>query len=261
MIWEDFVFRYMTVETLVRKYKKSEKWIRIQLDAYTLPELNPIPRKMVAIMDATYTGFTWMLVVRDPHAKENVYFCEHDHETTFAYQKARQVLEEQGFELTAIVGDGRVATPWLFPDVPTQMCHFHQIQIIIKYTTLNPQLEAGKELLDLVYTLPTTDEASFTDAFNQWCRTWNDFLKERTVNQETGRKQYTHKKLRAARTSITQHLPYLFTFERYPDLNIPNTTNSLDGSFGKVKKSIGIHSGLKRSRKLKMITSLIMKRV
>jgi len=251
----------MTVDTLVNKYKKSEKWVRMQLDAYTLPLWKPTPRTMVAIMDATYTGDSWMLVVRDPHDKKNVYFREHQHETTFAYQEAKRVLEAQGFVFAAIVGDGRVATPWLFSDVPVQMCHFHQLQIIIKYTTLSPKLVASKELLDLVRTLPNTDEASFTDAFKHWCRTWDCFLKERTVDAETNRKRYTHQKLRAARTSVTQHLPYLFTYQKYPELNIPNTTNSLDGSFGKVKKSIGIHSGLKRSRRLKMIMSLIMKDV
>jgi hypothetical protein len=249
----------MTISTLVDKYKKCEKWVRMQLDAYELPTWKPIPRSMVAIMDATYTGDSWMLVVRDPNAKENVYFREHQHETTFAYQEARRVLEAKGFVLTAIVGDGRVATPWLFSDVPVQMCHFHQLQIIIKYTTLNPQLEAGKELLDLARTLPNTDEASFTDAFRHWCRAWDSFLKEQTINPETGRKRYTHRKLRAARTSLKQHVPYLFTYQKHPELEIPNTTNSLDGSFGKVKKSIGIHSGLKRSRRLKMIASLIMK--
>lgn len=216
---------------------------------------------MVAIMDATYTGDSWMLVVRDPHAKENVYAREHMHETTFAYQDAKRILEERGFVFKAIVGDGRVATPWLFSDVPVQMCHFHQLQIIIRYTTLNPKLEAGQELLELVRTLPNTDEASFTDAFNHWCRTWDSFLKENTTDATTNKKRYTHRNLRAARTSVRQHLPYLFTHTKHPELAIPNTTNSLDGSFAKVKKSIGIHSGLKRARRIKIITSLIMKSV
>lgn len=251
----------MTVPTLAEKYNKSEKWIRTQIDRYELPMWEPKPRAMVAIMDATYTGDSWMLVVRDPQAKENVYVREYEHETTFAYQEAKRALEARGFVFTAIVGDGRVATPWLFSGLPVQMCHFHQIQIIIRYTTLNPKLTAGQELLDLVRTLPNTDEASFTDAFNLWRRTWDTFLKECTVDPVTGRKRYTHRNLRAARTSIRQHLPFLFTYQKYPELNIPNTTNSLDGSFAKVKKSVGTHSGLKRARRIKVITSLIMKRV
>jgi hypothetical protein len=198
-----------------------------------------------------------MLVIRDPNEHENVYLKELWSETSSAYQEARRTLEEQGFVITAFVGDGRVATPWLFSDVPVQMCHFHQEQIIVRYTTRNPHLEAGKELLALVGTLATNDEASFVDAFKLWCRTWEDFLKEKTVDPKTGRFSWTHKRLRAARESIKAHLPYLYTFERYPELKIPNTTNSLDGSFKKVKAAISVHAGLTRHRKLKLITSLL----
>jgi len=119
----------------------------------------------------------------------------------------------------------------------------------VGYTTLNPKLDAGRELFALVRTLPYTNKDSFTDAFVTWCHAWNDFLKERTVDQVTKRTRYTHRSLHAARTSIYQHLPCLFTYTHYPALRIPNTTNSLDGSFRKVKKAVGIHSGLKRAEK------------
>ena len=110
---------------------------------------------------------------------------------------AHRELVAQGFSFSAIVTDGRfVDVDWLFPGIPLQMCHFHQEQIVIRY--LNPKLEAGIELLALVRTLPRTDEASFTDAFNHWCRTWDVFLKEKTVDLETGHSQWTHKRLRQA---------------------------------------------------------------
>jgi len=78
----------------------------MQIDAYRLPPWNPTPRSMVAIMDATHTGDSWMLVVRDPHTQENVYAQEHLHETTFVYQEAKRALEARGFVITAIIGDG-----------------------------------------------------------------------------------------------------------------------------------------------------------
>lgn len=130
-------------------------------------------------------------------------------------------------------------------------------QIVVRYTTRNPQLEAGKELLELIHTLATNDGASFEDAFKLWRSTWEDFLKEKTVDPKTGAWHWTHKRLRQARDSINTHLPYLYTFEKYPELNIPNTTNSLDGSFKKVKAAISVHAGLVRPRKLKLITSLL----
>lgn len=215
---------------------------------------------MVAVADATMLGRSWALVIRDPHAKENVYVKEIDTEASSDYQEAFRYLEEQKFVITAVVGDGRIMVPWLFPNVKMQMCHFHQEQIVIRYLTRNPELPASKELLELTHTLSTNDEASFTDAFKLWCRTWSDFLNEKTT-AESGRVSYTHKRLRSARDSIKRHLPYLFTFERYPELQIPNTTNSLDGSFKKVKLAVGIHSGQKHKRKVKMVLSMLRKKL
>jgi len=198
-----------------------------------------------------------MLVVRVPHEGENVYRQEVEWEDVASYQRARQTLEEKGFTILALVGDGRMALPWAFPGIPFQMCHFHMEQIVVRYTTLFPRLQAGVELLALARALAHTDGDSFSDAFKLWCRTWEDFLKEKSIDPNTGKKTYTHRRLRSARDSLRRHLPYLFTFEKYPELNIPNTTNSLDGSFKKVKMAIGIHSGLTRARKLKLITTLL----
>lgn len=257
-LWNIFAFEHATVPVLAARFHLSEKTVRTRLDAYVLSERVPTPRTMVAVIDATKTGTTWLLVVRDPHTKENVYAKEIGSETTAAYQLAHKACIEGGITFSAIVSDGRfVAVPWLFPGIPIQMCHFHMEQIVIRYTTLNPKLVAGQELLDLVRTLPITDEASFTDAFKLFCRTWDEFLKEKTIDPDTGRWHWTHKRLRQARDSVRAHLPFLFTFERHPDLHIPNTTNSLDGTFKKVKVARSVHSGLTHERQIKLMKTLL----
>jgi hypothetical protein len=216
---------------------------------------------MVAVMDATRVGYLWIIAIRDPHVPETVYAHEFSHESTSAYQAAHADLKGKGFTFSAIVSDGRfVALDWLFPGIPVQMCHFHQEQIVIRYLTLRPKLEAGSELLDLVRTLPRTDEASFTDAFNLWCRTRHDFLQEKTIDPETKRWHWTHKRLRQARDSIHAHLPYLFTYQRHPELNIPNTTNTLDGKFKKAKMALAIHAGLTLARQIKLVLSMLFSR-
>lgn len=53
------------------------------------------------------------------------------------------------------------------------------------------------------------------------------------------------------------NLPWLFTFEHYPHLRLPNTTNSLEGSFTHIKKKIALHSGLRIDRKQKLIQELL----
>jgi hypothetical protein len=212
---------------------------------------------MVAVMDATKVGYEWVFVVRDPREKENVHIETVQSESTYCYQVAVHTLKEQGFTLLAIVGDGKVALSWLFKGVPVQMCHFHQKQIVIRCITLHPELPAGIELLALINTLTTSTEAAFAALFTKWCETWEIFLKEKSFNEKSDRYTYTHRKLRSARDSIKRHLPYLFTFLRYPDLHIPNTTNSLDGAFTKIKNSIAVHAGLSRNQKMKMVKTLL----
>ncbi len=234
-LWGTFAFEHATVPVLAKRFHLSEKTVRTRLDAYILPPHLPAPRNMVAVIDATRAGLSWILAIRDPNNKETVYAQEIHSETTSAYQAAYVDCIARGFVFVAIVSDGRfVGSPWLFPGIPIQMCHFHMEQIVIRYTTLHPNLVAGRELLALIRTLPTNDEESFTDAFRFFCRTWDDFLKERTVDPVTGKWHWTHKRIRQTRDSVRMHLPFLFTFLRYPALHIPNTTNALDGSFKKV---------------------------
>jgi hypothetical protein len=38
---------------------------------------------------------------------------------------------------------------------------------------------------------------------------------------------------------------------------MPNTTNSLDGSFSALKKKLGVHHGLRRDRRYKVISKLL----
>jgi hypothetical protein len=256
-LWSDFCFRYSTVETLTEKYKKSEKWVRNQLENYVVPEKIFTPRKMVAVMDATRVGKEWFFVARDPHKKENVYSEVFQFESTYCYQLAMQDLKERGFDVVAIVGDGKVAVSWLFKGLPVQMCHFHMKQIIIRCITRNPILPAGIELLEIINKLTFSKEAEFVLLYTNWCKKWDEFLKEKSINPNTLKPVPTHRKLISARGSIKRHLPFLFTFEKYPHLNIPNTTNSLDGSFKKLKTSIAVHAGLSRERKLKMVKTLL----
>jgi hypothetical protein len=216
---------------------------------------------MVAVMDATRVGYAWILAVRDPEERETVYAQEIYVESTSDYQRAHTELGHRGFVFSAIVSDGRfVAVEWLFPGIPVQMCHYHQEQIVIRYLTLNPKLEAGIELLELIRTLPRTDEASFSDSFGMWRKKYHSFLQEKTIDPETNRWHWTHKRVRQARDSIHIHLRVLFTFQKFPELNIPNTTNSLDGKFKKAKIALAVHSVLTHARQIKLVLSLLFER-
>jgi len=111
------------------------------------------------------------------------------------------------------------------------MCHFYQEQIITRYLTRNPKLEAGIALKNITTLLCETTEHDFTHALDDWHESWALFLKEETIDPVTLELHYTHKRLRSAYRSLRANLPYLFTYQKHRELAIPNTTNSLEGCF------------------------------
>jgi len=212
-------------------------------------------------MDCVFFGRSaGYLVVRDPHRKTNVYWSEIGSETIDEYRCARDTLEAMGFVIKAVVIDGKPGVKRVFADVPVQMCQFHQKAIITHHLTRRPKLDAGRELREIVRSLCVTDETGFALALDAWHAKWSEFLKERTIDDSTGRWRYTHKRLRAAYHSLRNNLPYLFTCLRYPELGIPNTTNSLDGTFAHLKGLVQIHRGAKPDLKHKMTLSILQNR-
>jgi hypothetical protein len=141
------------------------------------------------------------------------------------------------------------------------MCHFHQKQIITRYLTNNPKLEAGIALKKIIATLCKTNEKDFTNALYNWHQQWSTFLKERTVDALTGKWFYTHKRLRSAYRSLKMNLPYLFTYQKHPDLNpdVIGTTNSLDGCFAYLKDLVRVHRGASKTLKRKIIHEILAK--
>ena len=123
-------------------------------------------------------------------------------------------------------------------------------------TKLNrkPKLGAGKELRKISLNLTNTTEKIFTKKLNSWYKKYNNFLEEKTLNIETGKSSYTHKRLRSAYNSLSKNLPHLFTYQEYPEFNIPNTTNSLDGGvFSHLKTLLKNHRGLGVELREKMV--------
>lgn len=224
------------------------------------PEL--APRVMVAVIDGTFFGRTrGYLVVRDPHRRENVYWSEIKHETLNEYQCARDTLESQDFVIQAVVADGKRGIQGVYNDLPIQMCHFHQKQIITRYLTTRPKLKASIELKKLVHRLCDADEKDFALGLEAWRKKWRKFLNERTITPGSNKRPFTHRRLRSAYRSLKTNLPYLFTYKRYPELNIPNTTNGLEGSFAYLKELVRVHRGIKPDLKLKIIKSILQKAI
>lgn len=200
-----------------------------------------------------------MLAARTPALKTNLGWAWIPFETKESYAGLRAHIESKGFTLQAVVLDGRTGIPRVFGDIPVQICQFHQLQIVRRKLTLRPETEAGQKLLSLVFTLAHTDEKTFTRELSEWCADYQVFINERTYILGTKRWRYTHRRIRSAYLSLKRNLPFLFTYQKYPDLKIPNTTNSLDGYWSRLKNLLSAHRGKTKERIRKIANEILRK--
>lgn len=260
-IWKEYVYGRQTAIDLSKKYKRSRKWILQQLSTIKNDEIkitNIQSRSIVVVADATFFSRTdGLLLFREPNLKNNLIWKEIKTETKEEYKQLKTKIESLNFSIKAVVLDGKPGIRGVFQGILIQMCHFHQIAIVRRYLTSNPKLIAAKELLDIARKITKTNENDFSKLLNDWHDKWEYFLKEKTINPFTRRWFYTHKKLRSAFRSLTNNLPYLFTYQKYPELKIPNTTNSLDGYVTTLKNFIRIHRGISKEKRFKMLNQIL----
>lgn len=261
IVWKEYTEEKQTLAQLAEKHDHSHIWVRKQLDTISLPTPEIISHKTIIIADTTFWGRQYgVCVFRAWPLAKNIWWHEVRSELMAHYRYGRALLEEKGWELLAAVVDGKRGFLKVFEGIPVQICQFHQMKQVTKYLTRRPKTEAGRALRTLVLTLTKSNETLFTSALNAWHATYGDFINEKTEHFFINGKMkwyYTHKNVRSAYRSLKTNLPHLFTYQKYPELNIPNTTNSLDGSFSALKKKLAVHHGLRKDRRYKVISKLL----
>lgn len=221
------------------------------------------PRPVILICDATFYGKRkdklGTLVFKDTITREILLWKHIDRERQADYIDLRDRLLDLGYTILSATVDGKRGLFKVFSGYPTQMCIFHQIKIVQRYITLNPKLDAGKDLKKIVSRLKYSNTTRFTKALDIWHIRYRDFIEEKTVNTETGKTFYTHQKVRAAYRSLRSNLPFLFTYRDNKEVGIPRTTNPLEAElFSHMKNLINVHAGMSKSLKLKMVDDYLV---
>ena len=80
---------------------------------------------------------------------------------------------------------------------------------------------------------------------------------KRTNSPNLGQDNLYTQKAENGKTSIKTHLPWIYTCEEYPDMQIPNTTNLLEGFNSQLKRALHNHNGLNEANKKKFIDGFI----
>ena len=204
-------------------------------------------------MDTTYFGRKFgVMVFKDSITGDILYKQYVKQETNLLYLKGIEEIAKRGIKIQSIICDGRKGLFQLFPDIPVQMCSFHQVAIVRRYLTKKPKMPPSKELWTIALLLKHTDKESFEGELEQWYEKWKVFLNERKLDSN-GKNRYIHRRLRSAYRSLKTNQPWLFTWYDNMHLKIPKTTNAIDGHFADLKNKLRNHNGLSEVRKKKFI--------
>ena len=233
----DYVEGKQTLAQLAVKYGVNEKTIRRDLEGMRHVHKIAKHKDVTVQMDTTYWGRNFgLMVIRDAlRGRSN------------------------GFRIYGAVIDGMKGLPQALKPVPVQMCQFHQMLIVRRYLTQDPEIEASRNLLELVNGMTATDKESFIGAFNEWYDKYRDVVNERVHDGRIKRRTppYMRPRLRSAYLSVKRNMPLLWTFYDHPETGLPNTNNALEGLFSDLKTKVRVHSGISREHREKLLDEYI----
>lgn len=213
-MWDKYLQKKQTYRELAQEYGCSAKTIQRRLDEVSLRYNNTYPHVANVVIDTTYFGRKFgVMCFKDSISKTFLHKQYVEYETNSLYYDGIDVIRNKGIYIQSIICDGRQGLFKLFVNIPVQMCHYHQQQIVVRYLTRKPKVEAAKELLKIVYSLSKLSKTEFMEQIDVWFTRWEKFINERTESKsETTKKRsfYTHKRLRSSYFSIKRNLPYLF---------------------------------------------------
>lgn len=229
----------------------------------------------VLLMDGTRVGKQVCLIIRSP--AHVVSWCFAPWEASWTWDMLLCAIPAP----TVIICDGQkgmllsIARNW--PQTRIQRCLFHVWQNIRSKLSLNPQTEAGVDLLEhyrAIWRMTTFELAGqWEGVFYQMYEHHKSFLDERTYSQTvvSGKRRwwYTHRNTRSAYRQIDKLLKQgqLFT-HLDPELlkrteePIPRTTNHMEGGTNStLKGQLYLHRGMPAQHQQRLTDWYLYKKI
>ena len=215
------------------------------------PKVKILKRSNVHLrMDATYFQQFCLLCYQDHDDgyTQLIRFSDGEH-----YSEIKEDLDnliKLGVHIESVTTDGHKsilkAIKKSIPDVLVQRCLVHIQRMCLLWLTRFPRHSAGIELRQLVLMLmrikTENDRIYWTGELKLWYNRHQQYLLQKTINEQTGRYWYTHKLLRRSYFTITRAMPNMFHYLANPA--IPSTTNGIEGFFSHLKNHLDLHRGL-----------------
>lgn len=256
----DYVEGKQTLGQLALKYGVNERTIRRDLEGMRYVQKISKFKQVTIQMDTTYWGRRFgLMAIRDALRGKVLWRKYVTHETIADYMEGIHWLEKNHFKIYGVVIDGMKGLARALYPYPVQLCQFHQMLIIRRYITQNPDIEASKVLLDLANNITKMDKESFVGALDNWYDKYKDIVNERVQDKRIKRKTppYMRPKLRSAYLSLKRNIPLLWTFYDHPETGLPNTNNGIEGMFSDLKTKVRVHNGISKENRKKLLDEYI----
>ncbi|WP_420176105.1 IS1249 family transposase [Luteococcus sp. OSA5] len=238
-----------------RSFRASTSW------CWNIPAPQPVVTgevDEVLMLDGTYLQDWCVIIAFNGTHVQGWQWC--NQESKAAYQALLTRLPAPDM---AVVDGGQGVAAALhecWPDTLVQRCYFHIFQTVTRHLTMNPRLEAGKQLRALTVALmrvTSLDAATeWTRQYLAWEAEWDAFLKHRTYAGKHRERPvgigecvqwwFTHRDLRRCRALFRSLIrrEQLFTWLAF-DPPRPRTTSPLEGGPNKaIKDLLRVHRGL-----------------
>lgn len=207
--------------------------------------------KVNLLVDGTYfTNKVCLILYRDSNIKMTLLYRLTKSEAFRELKEDLLNIKSLGIRIESVTCDGAAsilrAVREVCPEAVLQRCTFHIAHEIQAWLTKKPKSEAARELLEIVRYLnrveTNEDAQSWIRAFMDWYRRYEEFINEKSYDEDSSHWWYTHRLLRRSASHIIRALPDMFRFTQHE--NIPKTSNSIEAFFGHLKDNLRIHRGL-----------------
>lgn len=246
------------IEDIAEESGYSSRQLRRWFDEYlaSAPEWSIRHRKSYhMLIDGTwFSGNHCLIVYRDADSKATVYYRFAENENEHEIVKDLEAFKIMRLNISSFTTDGSDdiirAIKRIYPYTTRQRCVVHIERECLSWLTQHPKTSAGIKLRRLVCQISNiktnNDKLFWIKELYKWHDDYEEFIKQKTVNKETGELTYTHDSVRRAYIHISRSISNMFKYIDDPE--VPNNTNSLESFFGHLKDNLRIHRGLSQER-------------
>ena len=265
-LWLFKYFEYLTHSKKMSEYgyHRSTFWRNTKIfknKNIFIPESRD--RHLVIYLDGLRVNKKTYLIASN--GKHVVGFCLVDYESSNNWRNFLKNFNEPEY----VVCDGQnglikaIKSVWF--NTKIQRCLFHVWMNVKQKLTLNPETQAGQQLLSLskkLLKIKSIEQANnWQSKFKIWKDKYYEFISQKSVKPETGEIWFTHARLRSAAFNLGKLILNKTLFNFLDNCEVKSMNNVLEGGINSpIRHLLNCHRGADFTSQQKIVEIYLLKR-